>query len=137
MNEYEIMLLTRSDLDEEARSSIVERAREAITGAGGTWGTVKDWGRRKTTYPIQKLEDAHYNVIEFDGGGETLDEAVRVLRITEGVLRVMATLRVAPYPADSEIERMTDEEFAAGPPQRGGRGGRGGGGGGGRGRGRD
>jgi small subunit ribosomal protein S6 len=138
MNEYEIMLLTRTDLDDTARTAVVERAKEAVTGHGGKWGDVSEWGRRVTTYPIQKLPDAYYQVIAFDGSGETLDEAVRVLRITEGVLRVMATNRVAPYPAEAELETVSDEEFAAGPKDRG-RGGRGGrsGGGGGRGRDRD
>jgi ribosomal protein S6 len=31
MNEYEIMLLTRTDLDEAARTAIVDRAKEAVT----------------------------------------------------------------------------------------------------------
>ncbi|MCW2926140.1 MAG: ribosomal protein [Thermoleophilia bacterium] len=140
MNGYEIMLLTRTDLDEAARTAIVDRAKDAVKKTKGKWGDVSEWGRRVTSYPIQKLPDAHYQVLLFDGDGETVDEAVRVLRITEGVLRVMATVRVPDYPADIELEKVSDEEFAAGPKDRGrgGRGGpRGGGGGGGRGRDRD
>ena len=141
MNQYEIMLLTRTDLDDEVRTAVVDRAKEAVASHGGNWGDVTEWGRRVTTYPIQKLPDAHYQVIAFDGSGETVDEAVRVLRITEGVLRVMATTRIAAYPAEAvtELEKISDEEMAAGPKDRGrgGRGGRGGGGGGGGGRGRD
>ena len=129
MNEYEIMLLTRTDLDEAGRTAIVERAKDAVTKNGGSWGEVAEWGRRVTSYPIQKLPDAYYQVLAFDGSGATLDEAVRVLRITEGVLRVMATNRVAPYPKEAELETISDEEMAAGPKERGrgGRGGRGGG----------
>lgn len=113
MNEYEIMLLTRSDLDEDGRSAIVDRAKDAVATKGGSWGTVLEWGRRKTTYPIQKLPDAWYQVLQFDGTGETVDEAVRVLRITDGVLRVMATNRVAAYPKGVELERISDEELAS------------------------
>lgn len=137
MNEYEIMLLTRTDLDDTVRTAVVDRAKEAVTGHGGSWNEVAEWGRRVTSYPIQKLPDAYYQVLSFDGTGETVDEAVRVLRITEGVLRVMATNRVAAYPKEAELETVSDEEFAAGPKDRG-RGGRSGrGGGGGRGRDRD
>ena len=136
MNNYEIMLLTRTDLDEEARTAVVTRAKDAVNSHGGSWSEVAEWGRRVTTYPIQKLSDAYYQVLSFTGTGETVDEAVRVLRITEGVLRVMATNTVAAYPAEAELEKISDEEFAAGPKDRGrGRGGRGGGGG--RGRDRD
>ncbi len=134
MNEYEIMLLTRADLDDAARTAIVDRAKDAVSSKGGSWGEVAEWGRRATSYPIQKLSDAWYQVLVFDGTGETVDEAVRVLRITEGVLRVMATNRVAAYPKDAELEKVTDEELAAGPKDRGRGGSRGGGG---RGRGRD
>lgn len=133
MNEYEIMLLTRSDLDEATRTSVIDRAKEAITSHGGTVGDLVDWGRRTTTYPIQKLEDAHYSLLNFDGTGETVDEAVRVLRITDGVLRVMAVNRVPAYPAEAALETITDEELASGPAKRDGRSG----GSGGRGRRRD
>ncbi|MCW2960008.1 MAG: ribosomal protein [Thermoleophilia bacterium] len=131
MSEYEIMLLTSTEIDDQARTAIVERAKEAATTHGGTWGEVADWGRKKTSYPIEKQDEAHYQVLNVDGTGETLDEAVRVLRITDGVLRVMATNRVPAYPegAKEGLERISDEEFAAGPKDRGrgGRGGRGGG----------
>jgi len=142
MNEYELMLLTRSDLEDEARTAIVDRAKDAVTSTKGTWLEVAEWGRKKTTYPIQKLPDANYQLITFDGTGATADEAVRVLRITDGVLRVMLVNRIAPYPAEAALEVVSDEELAAGPKDRG-RGGRGGprggagGGGGGGGRGRD
>jgi len=128
MNEYEIMLLTRTELEDTARTAILERAKDAVTSHGGSWGKVDDWGRKKTSYPIEKQSDAHYTVLEFDGTGETVDEAVRVLRITEGVLRVMATNRVPAYPegAREALERVSDEEFAAGPKDRGRSGGRGG-----------
>jgi small subunit ribosomal protein S6 len=135
MTQYELMLLTRTDLEDSARTAIVERAQQAVTSTGGTFHEVNDWGRRTTTYPIEKLADAHYQLLLFDGTGETADEAIRVLRITEGVLRAMAVRRVPAYPADAALETISDEELAAGPPQRGR--GRGRGGGGGRGRDRD
>jgi small subunit ribosomal protein S6 len=132
MNEYEIMRLTRTDMDDAARTAVVDRARDAVTTSGGSWGEVAEWGRRTTSYPIQKLSDAWYQLLTFEGTGETLDEAVRVLRITDGVLRVMATNRVPAYPKEAELETVSDEELAAGPKDRGRGGGRGG-----RGRGRD
>lgn len=138
MNEYEIMLLTRTDLEDTTRTAVVDRAKEAVTSHGGRWLEVAEWGRRKTAYPIQKLNEANYQVLTFDGSGETVDEAVRVLRITDGVLRVLATNRVPAYPegAREALERISDEEFAAGPKDRG-CGGRGGSGGRGRDRDRD
>lgn len=115
MTEYEIMLLTRSDIDDTARTAVVDRAQEAVNSHGGKWLKVHDWGRRKTAYPIEKLNEANYQVLDFDGTGETLDEAVRVLRITDGVLRVIATKRVPVYPegAREKLDRITDSDLSS------------------------
>jgi len=123
-NEYEMMLLTSVELDEEGRTAVLDRAKDAVTKGEGAWGSVNDWGRRKLIYEIAKQKEAHYSLLEFDCTGDTLHEVVRQLRITDGVMRVMAVNRVKPAPADAELEKVTDEELAAGPPQRGrGRGG--------------
>lgn len=136
MNEYEMMLLTSTELDDAARGAVHDRAKDAVTKGGGSWVSLDDWGRRKMAYEINKQPEAHYSLLQFDATGETLHEVVRQLRITEGVVRVMAVDRVRPMPEGVALEEISDEEHAAGPPQRG-RGGRGGRGGGGRGRDRD
>lgn len=135
MNQYEMMLLTSPELDDAGRGAIIDRAKDAVTKGEGAWVNLSDLGRRKLAYEIQKKPEAHYSLLEFDSSGDTLHEVVRQLRITDGVLRVMAVDRVKPMPEGVTLEEVSDEEHAAGPPQRGR--GRGGGGGGGRGRGRD
>jgi small subunit ribosomal protein S6 len=134
VNEYELMLLTNAELDDEARNGIYEKAKTVVSKAKGTWVGLDDWGRRKLAYEINKTGEATYALMNFDCEPATLDEVVRQLRITDGVMRVMAVNRVKPLPEGAELETISDEEHAAGPPQRG-RGGRGGRGGGGRDRG--
>ena len=133
---YEVMLLTNAELEDEARAAVVERLKQQVVKGGGTVGEMTDWGRRKLAYEIAKQKEAFYTLAYVDCDGDTLDEAVHLLRITDGVLRVMAVTRVAPLAEGVELVGITDEEAAA-PPARGGRGGRGGGGGGGRGRDRE
>ncbi len=58
------------------------------------WGSVDAWGKRKLAYEIDHKTDAWYFVLSFDSSPEALDEATRVLAITDGVMRHMATTRI-------------------------------------------
>lgn len=123
VQEYELMLLTDAEIDDSARTTIIDRAKEAVAKGGGSWLRVDDWGRRKMAYEIAKKADAHYSLMFFDCDGETLDEAVRVLRITDGVMRVMGVNRVPPPPEGAKLDPPEPtEEDRERPRGRGGRG---------------
>ena len=94
MNEYEAIVMLHADSSKEVRTAALERAREVITAGKGTWVADDDWGRRELAYEIDHQTHAHYVFATFDCDPATLDEFLRVLRITEGVVRVMATARV-------------------------------------------
>jgi small subunit ribosomal protein S6 len=93
INQYEIMLMIEPDVAEERHQEIIERVRTTITQAGGTWGSVDPWGKRKLAYEIDHHPDAWYFVLDFDAPAEALAEVTRVLAITDGVMRHMAVNR--------------------------------------------
>ena len=124
MNEYEIMLLLDPDLPEERANEIIQRIRDAVEGAGGTWDGHEPWGRRRLAYEIAHKGEAVYHLLLFTCPVETLAEITRVLKITDGVLRHGAYRRVknsthqkapaqapvgAPAAAPSESADDTDE----------------------------
>lgn len=125
--QYELMLLTSSDLDDAARGAILERVQKTVSSGGGTWVKLDDIGRRKLAYEIQKKPDAHYSLAQFDSEPAVLDEIVRIMRITDGVLRVMGVNRPTPMPEGVTVEMGTGDEEPERERERGGRG-RGGGG---------
>ncbi len=120
MNDYEILLMLDPELPEERSGEIVTRARELVEKGGGRWLSHDVWGRRKLAYEIDHKTDGVYHLLQFDAQPATLDEISRVLRITDGVMRHLATRRPkggtrppvpAPsgpgqeeYPASSESE---------------------------------
>ena len=85
MNEYEIMLLLDPELAEERANEIIQRLRDAVEGAGGTWDGHEPWGRRRLSYEIAHKGEAVYHLLLFTCPVETLDEITRVLKITDGV----------------------------------------------------
>ncbi|HJS49667.1 MAG TPA: 30S ribosomal protein S6 [Gaiellaceae bacterium] len=121
MNEYEILLLLDVDQAEDRQVEIVARVRELVEKGGGTWDLHDVWGRRKLAYEIDHKGEGNYHLLQFTCDAETLDEASRVLRIDDGVMRHMATRRIqgspsrpvavaAPTREDAEIASDVDEE---------------------------
>ena len=94
MNDYEIMLLLDPDLAEERANEIIQRIRDSVEAAGGTWDGHEPWGRRRLAYEINHKGEAVYHLLLFTAPVETLDEIVRVLKITDGVTRHGAYRRV-------------------------------------------
>jgi small subunit ribosomal protein S6 len=94
MNEYEIMLLLDPELQEAQGDAIIQRLRDSVEGAGGTWDGHAPWGRRRLAYEIDHKGEAVYHLLLFTTTAEALAEITRVLKITDGVVRHLAVKRV-------------------------------------------
>ncbi len=94
MNDYEIMLLLDPELAEERGNEIIQRIRDSVDGAKGSWDGHEPWGRRRLAYEIDHKGEAVYHLLLFSAPAETLAEITRVLKITDGVIRYGAFRRV-------------------------------------------
>jgi small subunit ribosomal protein S6 len=94
VNDYEILLMLDADLDEARHNEIISRTRDLVEQGGGTWVGHDPWGRRKLAYEIDKKTDGVYHLLQFDAEPATLDELTRILKITDGVMRHLATRRI-------------------------------------------
>ena len=99
VNDYDILLLLDADLGDDRPAEIVTRVRELVEKGGGTWDLHDVWGRRKLAYEIDHKGEGSYHLLQFTCDATTLDEASRVLRIDDGVMRHMATRRIQGSPA--------------------------------------
>src|SRR5882757_9342745 len=88
------MLLIEPHGTEERCAEIVDRGRRVVEQFGGNWEGVESWGRRKLPFEINNVGEAWYYVLTFDAPAPVLHEATRVLAITDGVMRFMATNRI-------------------------------------------
>ena len=93
MNDYEILLMLDPEASEERHNEIISRTRELIEKGGGNWLSHDSWGRRRLAYEIDHKTDGVYHLLQFDSEPAALDEVTRVLKITDGVMRHMATRR--------------------------------------------
>ena len=86
MTKYEVMFIINPTLEDEKKDATVETVKEIIAADGGV-GEVDVWGMRKLAYPIQKLNDGYYVVINFEGNATLPKELDRRLRISDNVMR--------------------------------------------------
>ncbi|MDY0340226.1 MAG: 30S ribosomal protein S6 [Coriobacteriia bacterium] len=93
MKAYELMLIIRPTLDDEAREAVLEKVRGILTAEGGTVDSEEVWGKRRLAYEIDDIEEGDYQVIQFHSGTATVAELDRVLNITDQVLRFMIVRR--------------------------------------------
>lgn len=119
MNTYEIMLMLDPELADERQHEILSRARELVEKGGGAWQGHESWGRRKLAYEIVKKSEAYYHLLLFDADAATLEELTRVLKITDGAIRLMAVRRPAsqrlrPGPAPAPVAEPEPEPVQVG-----------------------
>lgn len=93
MKAYELMLIMRPTLDDEAREAVLEKVRGILTAEGGTVDSEEVWGKRRLAHIIDHIEEGDYQVILFHAGTATVAELDRVLNITDQVLRFMIVRR--------------------------------------------
>jgi small subunit ribosomal protein S6 len=97
VNDYEILLMLDPDAPEERHDEILARTRELIEQGGGAWQGHEPWGRRRLAYEIDHKSDGVYHLVTFRSEPAALDEVSRVLKITDGVMRHLATRRPGRY----------------------------------------
>ena len=89
MNKYELGVIVKTGMEDEAFKAEMERVQGLVTRFGGTIDKVDEWGRRKLAYPIQKQSDGFYSFISFSAEGGVPAEIESRLRIMENVLRFL------------------------------------------------
>jgi small subunit ribosomal protein S6 len=88
MRYYEIVFLVHPDQSEQV-PTMVERYQKMITDSGGSIHRNEDWGRRKLTYPINKIHKAHYILMNIECKKSIIDEIVSGFRFNDAILRYL------------------------------------------------
>ncbi len=89
---YEVMYIIDPNLDEEARTAIVEKFK-ALVEQNGTIDEMEIREKQKLAYEINDIGEGYYVLIQFTSAPGFPAELDRVLGITDGILRSLITLR--------------------------------------------
>ncbi len=89
MNKYEIMVIVKPNVEDDARAQLSESLKGIITKDNGTIDNVADWGLREFAYEIQDFKKGYYTVLDVTAHAAAIAEFDRLARINANVLRHM------------------------------------------------
>jgi small subunit ribosomal protein S6 len=94
MRKYEIMYIIRTDIEEEAVQSTIEKFQNIINN-GGEITKNNVMGKRKLAYEINKFRDGIYVLVHFNATPAVVVELDRVMKISDEIVRYMIVKDVA------------------------------------------
>jgi len=101
VREYELVYILHPDITPEREAEIHAKLDRHVEAADAHMLLRDDWGKRKLSYEIAKLQKGHYFLLSFLGGGELVAPLERELRIDPDVIRFLTILR-SPLVKDIE-----------------------------------
>lgn len=87
INKYETIYIVKPDLDAEATKGVVEKFSSLIETEGGKVIETQEWGLKKLAYPINKIEQGYYVLVNFEAKAEFVAELERVYKITDEIVK--------------------------------------------------
>ena len=84
---YESVLIISNQLTDEELQNTVEKFAGVISANGGEIVHSEEWGRKKLSYPIKKINHGYYHLYFFKGGGATVKELSLQSSYDDKVLR--------------------------------------------------
>ncbi len=92
MRHYEIVFMVHPDQSEQV-VHMVDRYKKLITDNGGKIHRLEDCGRKHLAYPINKLQKAHYVLMNIEADNKLLDELNHAFKFNDAVLRNLITVK--------------------------------------------
>lgn len=87
MRKYEIMYIIRPNIEDEAKTALVERFDNILTSEGAEIIESKDWGKRRLAYEINDFRDGFYRLIQTNAKPEAVQEFDRLAKISDDIIR--------------------------------------------------
>ena len=109
MTKYELTYIIRPNIDDAAKTALVERFDTVLTENGATIVDSKDWEKRRLAYEIEKFHEGIYHVVnlEAESTSGALAEFDRLAKISPDILRHMVVI-VENFVAFQKAEEATE-----------------------------
>ena len=94
MNEYENVIIIKTDLSKEETSKVILKIENNIRNFAEI--TKKDdLGIKKLAYEIKKFKEATYMLFNFEANPDSISELERVYRITDDIIKFIVVRKEA------------------------------------------
>ncbi|MFN2436226.1 MAG: 30S ribosomal protein S6 [Desulfotignum sp.] len=112
MRKYETVIISDPDLQDQARTDLLDKIRNIIARENGILLDVDDWGSKKLAYEINKKLRGHYFCLTYGGTGELVKELERILKLSDDAMKYMTILLSTDETAESLAKEAQDAEAA-------------------------
>ena len=88
---YEILYIIRPNIDEEAKSALIERFDAILKDNGAEVLESKDWEKRRFAYEMNGFREGIYNIVKVSSpsSASAVSEFDRLAKINEDIIRHM------------------------------------------------
>lgn len=86
---YETVVIMSASLEDEILHSIQKKYEDFFTHNQIEITEIEQWGRKRMTYPIQKVRTGYYLIFRFKADGNFVKKFERSLEIDEQILRYL------------------------------------------------
>lgn len=109
INEYELTLIIRPDIDEAATIGILEKIETIITDSEGTLLVRDDQGQRKLAYEIQNHQKGRYILEKFLAEPSLILEIERRIRLEERIVRFLTVRLPGAVDVETRLAEAGEE----------------------------
>jgi len=89
MRTYEVLFILHPQLTETEVTDLVAEFRKIAEDAGAKFVSEDPWGKRRLSYPIQKMNDGIYHLFVFEAEADELSELDRKMKNSDKIMRHM------------------------------------------------
>ncbi len=107
MRHYEVVFLVHADQSNKV-PDLIERYQAIVTESAGNVHRLEDWGRRQLAYPIQKMQKAHYVLMNIECTDAALSELEKAFRFNDAVLRHLVVRRKAAMTEPTSLAKAPE-----------------------------
>lgn len=84
---YETVFVLHPETEEEKKAKLLESLKKVVKKFKGEITHVDEWGKKRLAYPIMKLKEGYYVLINYRLFPEDLKEIKHRLKLNEQVIR--------------------------------------------------
>ena len=88
---YEILYIIRPNIDEEAKTVLIDRFNSILTDNGAEVIESKDWQKRRLAYEINGFREGIYQIVKVSApsNASAINEFDRLAKINDDIVRHM------------------------------------------------
>jgi small subunit ribosomal protein S6 len=98
---YENTIVAKQDLAEKDLKTIKDKYNEVINNSSGKVIKIEEWGLLNLTNKIKNYRKAFFIHFKFEGGGKTLNEIEKKIKIDSSIIRHL-TVKYKKLDTDKE-----------------------------------